>query len=54
MQYNDLESYLQNLFSMKMNFNYTISDVENMIPWERDVHIDLINEKLRKEADGNN
>lgn len=51
MQHNNLKSYLRNLFLMKMKFNYSITEIENMMPWERDIHVDLINEHLR-EQDG--
>lgn len=51
MQHNSLESYLRNIFLMKTISNYSIMEIENMMPWERDVHIDLINEKLREEAE---
>lgn len=48
MQHNNLASYLKNMFAMKDSFHFTITEIENMMPWERDVYIDLINEKQKK------
>lgn len=51
MQHNTLEYYLRNMFNMKTMFNFSITEIENMVPWERDVFIDLINEKQRKDSE---
>jgi len=39
--------------------NYSLSDLENMIPWEREIYLDMLvtwikeqNEKQQREAEG--
>ena len=29
--------------------NYSLSDVENMMPWEREIYIDMLLEHLKEE-----
>ena len=29
--------------------NYSLSDLENMIPWEREIYIDMIVEHIKEE-----
>lgn len=53
MQRNSLELYYKNIFSMKILYGFSITEIENMIPWERDLYIDLINvEEKKKEQRG--
>lgn len=54
--YDNLMNYFQTNFNMMHYHKYSISDLENMVPWERIVYIDLLkkvikeeNEKLRDE-----
>ena len=28
---------------------YSLSDIENMVPWERDVYVDLLQQHVREE-----
>lgn len=51
MQHNDLTSYLRNLFLMKINFNFSLTEIENMMPWERDVYVEMINQKQREDRE---
>ena len=30
---------------------YSISDLENMIPWERDIYVDMLIEHIKEEND---
>jgi len=50
MQHNTLENYLKTIFTLKMAYNYSKDEVESMIPWERDVFIDLIEDKVNKDT----
>lgn len=52
MQRNNLESYLKTTFMMKLLYNFSIGEIENMMPWERDMYIDLINENEKKKNNG--
>ena len=29
--------------------NYSLSDLENMIPWEREIYVDMLIEHIREE-----
>lgn len=52
MQHNSLENYLRTIFELKTSFNYSMTEIENLIPWERDVVLDLIKEKIEEEKNG--
>jgi hypothetical protein len=38
-------------FAMMQNFNYTLTDLEGMFPWERRVYIDLLMQHLKEEKE---
>jgi len=38
-------------FAMMQNFNYTLEDLEGMMPWERRVYIDLLMQHLKEEKE---
>lgn len=48
MQYNSLRLYMRNIISLKLHYNFSIDEVENLMPWERDVYLDLIKEAIEK------
>ena len=31
------------------HYNYTLSDIENMMPWERDLYVSMLLEHIEKE-----
>jgi len=33
---------------MMQNFNYSLDDLENMVPWEREVYVILLIEDLKE------
>jgi hypothetical protein len=35
---------------MMQHFNYLLSDLEEMLPWEREVYLMLLNEHLEEKA----
>ena len=35
---------------MMQNFNYLLSDLEGMLPWEREVYLMLLNDHLEEKA----
>ena len=44
-------------FSLMQHHNYSLSDIENMMPWEREIYVDMLvnyikeqNEKRKQEA----
>jgi hypothetical protein len=38
-------------FAMMQNFQYTLVDLESMMPWERRIYIDLLMEHLKEEKE---
>lgn len=43
-----LESYYKNIFILAQHHKYSISDIENLIPFERDIYMDLLIMHLEK------
>ena len=44
-------SYLTVNFEMAQNYNYSLSDLENCLPWEREVYIELLLKHIRDEEE---
>jgi hypothetical protein len=44
-----LMNYFQTNFNMMQHHKYSLSDLENMIPWERQVYIDLLRGFIKDE-----
>ena len=36
-------------FSMMQHYNYSLTELENMIPWERDIYINLLMSHVKEE-----
>ena len=36
-------------FSMMQHHNYSLTELENMIPWERDIYVDMLIEHIKEE-----
>tara|TARA_B100000925_G_scaffold237027_1_gene185798 strand:- start:20 stop:157 length:138 start_codon:yes stop_codon:yes gene_type:complete len=34
---------------MMQHHNYNLSDLENMVPWEREIYVGMLNEHIREE-----
>jgi hypothetical protein len=45
----DLESYFRLNFSLMQYHKYSLTEIENMIPWERDVYVELLRQHLEEE-----
>jgi hypothetical protein len=45
----DLENYFQLNFSLMQYHKYSLTEIENMIPWERDVYVALLKNHLEEE-----
>jgi hypothetical protein len=53
----DLENYFKLNFSLMQYHKYSLWEIENMMPWERDVYVTLLQnhleeEKLRQQQNG--
>ena len=45
----DLESYYRLNFSLIQYHKYSLTEIENLIPWERDVYVSLLQQHLEDE-----
>jgi hypothetical protein len=57
MSHIDLESFYKINFALMQYHKYSLTEIENWIPWERDVYVALLKqhleeEKLRQQANG--
>tara|TARA_B000000437_G_scaffold3397_1_gene2907 strand:+ start:16093 stop:16275 length:183 start_codon:yes stop_codon:yes gene_type:complete len=49
MSYNSLENYFRTNFALMQHHKYSLSELENMIPWEREVYLALLLAHLEEE-----
>jgi len=49
MAHMDLESYYKINFALMQHHKYSLTEVENMIPWERDIYLALLNQYIEEE-----
>ncbi len=45
----DLENYFRLNFSLMQYHKYSLTEIENWIPWERDVYVGLLQQHLEEE-----
>jgi len=45
----DLASYYQINFSLVQHHKYSLTEIENMIPWEKDVYVTLLQQYIEEE-----
>lgn len=49
--HNDLKSYFKLNFDLMQHHGYSLEAVENLIPWEREVYINLLINHLKEEKE---
>ena len=45
----DLESYYKLNFALMQHHKYSLTEIENMMPWEREVYLGLLNQHIEEE-----
>ena len=45
----DLESYIKLNFALIQHHKYSLTEIENMMPWERDIYVGLLNQYIEEE-----
>ena len=45
----DLESYFRLNFSLMQYHKYSLTEIENMIPWERDIYVEFLKQHIEEE-----
>ena len=49
MAHEDLESYFKTNFALMQHHNWSLSDIESMIPWEREIYVGYLIKFLEKQ-----
>ena len=49
MTHEDLASYYKTNFALIQHHKYSLTELENMIPWEREVYITLLQQYIEEE-----
>jgi hypothetical protein len=49
MAHEDLASYYQINFALLQHHKYSLTELENMIPWEREVYLSLLQQYIEEE-----
>ena len=49
MAHENLESYYKVNFALMKNHKYSLTELENMIPWEREVYLSLLQQHIEEE-----
>jgi hypothetical protein len=45
----DLENYFRLNFALMQYHKYSLHEIEDMLPWERDIYVELLREHLEEE-----
>ena len=53
LSHDSLENYYQTNFALIQHHNYSLSELENMIPWERDIYLGLLLNYIKEENEKN-
>ena len=49
LSHNDLATHYQTSFSLMQHHKYSLSEIDEMIPWEREVYLSLLVDYLKQE-----
>jgi hypothetical protein len=49
MAHTSLESYFKINFAMMQHHKYSLTELENMMPWEREVYVSLFQQHVEEE-----
>jgi len=47
----DLETYFRINFALMQYHKYSLTEIENMMPWERDVYVVLLKQHIEEEKE---
>jgi hypothetical protein len=51
MSHNNLHNYFRLNFNLVHHHKWSLSEIENMTPWERDFYVDLIHEQAKEKEE---
>ena len=49
MAHEELASYYKLNFALMQHHKYSLTEIENMMPWERDIYLGLLNQYIEDE-----
>jgi len=49
MSHINLESYFKLNFALMQHHKYSLTEIENMMPWERDIYVAMLNQYIEEE-----
>lgn len=49
--YDSLMNYYKTNFSLMQHHKYSLSDIDNMIPWEKFIYIDMLKQYIKQQED---
>ena len=49
MSHIDLESYFKLNFALMQHHKYSLTEIENMMPWEREIYLALLKDYIESE-----
>lgn len=49
MAHTSLESYIKINFAMMQHHKYSLTELENMLPWEREIYVSLLKQYIEEE-----
>jgi hypothetical protein len=49
--YDNLMNYFKTNFSLIQHHKYNLSDIENMMPWEKFIYVDMLNQYIKHQED---
>ena len=51
LSHSSLENYFDVTFSLMQHHKYSLTEIENMMPWERDIYVDMLITYLKEEKE---
>jgi hypothetical protein len=49
--YDNLKNFYSTNFALVQHHKYSLSDIENMMPWERHIYLDMLKEHIRQQEE---
>lgn len=49
MAHTDLESYFKVNFALMQHHKYSLTELENMVPWEREIYVAMLQQWIQNE-----
>ena len=47
--HDSLKSYYQTNFTMMQHFKYSLTELDDMMPWEREIYVAMLNQYIEDE-----